>query len=235
MAHDDPFLPSFLEDVGTSLEFAGEVSLGLDCSVFDTVGDFSLRASQSLVNFIAATASALNLGLEEAAAFLKKLNLEVVSGTVDLAEKAQQLLADIRGTATSIVARSLPDSRLVQTLSQLLLNPSRVLGEPCLARAPLLRDLLDLTGLRGEGVLREKVQQIADGFLDFFVPAAATGADLGHFVQAILADPITAALNLVSGQRSQIDCVVTAGLGVGEDVIETQIRHLEEALAEHLS
>ena len=101
----------------------------------------------------------------------------------------------------------------------------------CILTPTLLRDLLDIALGRLEGGIGAMAVTVGQTVEDFLLPAAATGADLAHFVQAILDDPITAALNLVLGQRNQIDCVVEGGLGVAESVFATGVRHLEEKIA----
>ena len=130
-----------------------------------------------------------------------------------------------------VTPQSIPFEGLLETFSQLLLKPTRVPGEPCLAPAPLLRDLLDVALGRITGGIGAMAVTVGQTVEDFLLPAAATGDDLAHFVQAILDDPITAALNLVLGQRNQIDCVVEGGLGVAESVFQTGVRHLEEKIA----
>lgn len=120
---------------------------------------------------------------------------------------------------------------LLGTLAQLLLQPTRVPGEPCLAPAPLLRDLLDLALGRLGGGLDAIFGKVGATVEDLLLPGFAAAEDLAHFVQAVLDDPITAALNLVLGQRNQIDCVVEGGLGVAESVFQTGVRHLEEKIA----
>ncbi len=132
------------------------------------------------------------------------------------------------------VAQSGGIDGLLERLSGLLIDPARVPGDPCLAPAPLLRDLLDLA--------LGKVGSTVDGLFgtvsatveDFILPAFSNARVLAESVQKVLEDPITAALNLILGQRGKIDCVATGALGVGTGVIETQLKRLEDALAEAL-
>lgn len=142
---------------------------------------------------------------------------------------------ELGGFLEPILPHSLTLSGLLDKLAGLLLDPRRAPGEPCLAPAPLLRDLLDLALGKVSGATTATLNKVKQTASDLLFPAFAQGEALARSVQAVLADPITAALNMVLGQRSQIDCEVEAGLGVGADVIETQIRRLEGALAEALA
>lgn len=160
---------------------------------------------------------------------------QLVAGTPDSVTFAfESVLADLGGFLEPILPASLSLEGLLDKLAGLLLDPRRVPGEPCLAPAPLLRDLLDLALGKVSGVIGATLNKVKQTASDLLFPAFAQGEHLARSVQAVLADPITAALNMVLGQRSQIDCEVEAGLGVGSDVIETQIRRIEEALAEVL-
>jgi len=132
------------------------------------------------------------------------------------------------------VAQSGGIDGLLERLSGLLIDPARAPGDPCLAPTPLLRDLLDLAlGKVGStvdglfGTVKAKVE-------DFILPAFGNSRVLAESVQKVLEDPITAALNLILGQRGKIDCVTVGGVSVGVGVIERQIKRLEDALAEAL-
>ncbi len=146
-----------------------------------------------------------------------------------------ELLDDLGGAVDFVLPHTLSVEGLLEKLSGLLLEPPRVPGEPCLAPTPLLRDLLDVALGRIRGGIGETIAKVGKSVLDLLTPAAATGADLAHFIQSILADPVTAALNLVLGMQGQIDCEVTARKDVGESVIEAGFKRLvgviEEALA----
>lgn len=143
----------------------------------------------------------------------------------------ERVAAELGGFLDPLLPHSFPLSGLLEKLADLLLNPARKPGEPCLAPTPLLRDLLDLALGKVSGAIGATLNKVKQTAADLLFPAFAKGEELARSVQAVLADPITAALNLVLGHRGQIDCEVEAGLGVGESVIETQIRRLEKALA----
>ena len=123
---------------------------------------------------------------------------------------------------------------LFERLSDLLLNPTYVPGEPCKAAAPLLRDLLDMALGMGEGLVDQLFGGVNSTVEDYILPAFGTAQELADAVQAVLDDPITTAFNLILGQRGQIECPVDASLGVGIGVIEEQIRRLKRELAEAL-
>lgn len=144
----------------------------------------------------------------------------------------------LMGELEEVLQFVLPQTSLLpepfQTLADLLLHPTYVPGEACRAPTPLLRDLLDVALGRITGGLDAIFTQAKGSVLDFLLPAFGKAEELDQAVQAILADPVTAALNLVLGQQGPIECVVDARLGVGIDVIGTQIKRLEGALAEVL-
>lgn len=146
-----------------------------------------------------------------------------------------ELLTDLGGALDFILPGALPIEGLLEKLSQLLLKPARVPGEPCLAAPPLLRDLLDVALGKLKGVIGETVATVKDTVAELLFPAFGTAADLAHSVQSVLDDPITAALNLILGQRSKIDCPVEASLGVGTSVIDAVIDRLGGVLAEVLA
>lgn len=144
------------------------------------------------------------------------------------------LLEALGGAVDFVLPHTLSVEGLLEKLSALLLQPPRGPGEPCRAPTPLLRDLLDVALGRIAGGIGATVAKVGKSVLDLLTPAAAEAADLAHFVQSILADPVTAALNLVLGMQGQIDCEVTARKDVGESVIEVGFKRLvgfiEEAL-----
>ena len=148
-----------------------------------------------------------------------------------LASELQGVQAALGGALDFILPGSIDLPGWLEKLSGLLLKPSYVPGEPCLAPAPLLRDLLDIALGKITGGLDAVVTQVGQSVWDFLLPAGVEGEGLGHFVESILADPVTAALNWILGKQAQIECVVTGGLSVGEGVLETQVRRLEEAVA----
>lgn len=154
----------------------------------------------------------------------------VTEGGPVLVTGSEDLHTEFTVLADFISTESFPLPDLLHTLAQLLLNPAREPGEPCLAPAPLLRDLLDLALGRVGGVLSDTVLAVGSTIQDLLIPAFAEGQALDHFIQAVLDDPITAALNLVLGQRDKIDCEVAGGLGAAAGVIETGIRRLTEAV-----
>ena len=133
------------------------------------------------------------------------------------------------------LGQSFPLPDLLETLSDLLLNPTYTPGEPCLAPAPLLRDLLDMALGKVAGGVGALIGKVGQSVWDFLLPAGVEGEGLTHFIESILADPVTAALNLILGQRSKIDCGVIGELGVGQRVFETVIERLEGALTEALA
>jgi hypothetical protein len=142
------------------------------------------------------------------------------------------LYEDLEGALEFILPQSLGLPELLEKLAGLLINPTYDPAKACLAPAPLLRDLLDLALGKITGGIDAIVGKVAQTAWDFLLPAGIEGDDLGRFVESVLADPVTAALNWILGKKAQIDCVVTGGLAVGEGVLETQVRRLEEALAE---
>lgn len=148
---------------------------------------------------------------------------------------AAVLLEDLGGALDFVLPHTLSIEGLLEKLSELLLKPPRVPGEPCLAPTPLLRDLLDVALGKIRGGIGATVAKVGKSVLDLLTPAAATGADLAHFVQSILADPVTAALNLVLGMQDQIDCEVEGELSVGESVLEAGLKRLVGVIGEALA
>ena len=126
--------------------------------------------------------------------------------------------------------QSLSPEGLLGVLAQQLLDPLYVPGQPCLAPAPLLRDLLDIALGEAGGLISTMTAKVETSILDWLIPGYITGVELDRSIQAILDDPITAALNLVLGQRNRIDCVVTGELGVGIDVLSAETQHIQDAV-----
>jgi hypothetical protein len=121
---------------------------------------------------------------------------------------------------------------LIEMFADLLFNPTYTPGDPCLAAPPLLRDLLDMALGRAEGIIGQIFGRVGATVENSILPAFGGAQDLAKSIQAVLDDPITAALNMILGQRAKIDCVTNGGVGVGIDVINASIRHLEKELAE---
>lgn len=186
----------------------------------DIVEDlFDMPVEQVSANLEAAVAEAKGL-LGGSSASAERLTAEVLA-----------LLANLQGGLDFMLPQSAPPPALLEKLAELLLNPSYVPGEPCLAAPPLLRDLLDVALGRTIGGLGATVAKVGQTVWDFLLPAFGEEQLLAQSIQSILADPVTAALNWILGKRDQIDCPVEASLGVGAGVIQDQIRHIEEALA----
>ena len=152
-----------------------------------------------------------------------------------LARGVRDLLGSISGVVEAKTVSALPDATSIKAMSEQAITPSRPLTEPCLAPAPTLRDLLDLGLARIEGVLGLNFREIANSVLSLLTPAAATGDSLTRSIQSILADPVTALLNLIRGQESQVECLIKAHIGIGEGEIEGVIHELEAVLAETLA
>ncbi len=160
------------------------------------------------------------------------------SSSLDLDDQlllAQQMFA----TLGDFIGPVLPESSLFPepfgTMIELLLNPPRLPGDPCLAPAPLLRDILDIalgridSGLNG---IFAKVGATVEGLM---LPSFGGAEDLAKSVQAVLDDPITAALNMILGQRARIECEVGGSLSVGAGVIQTGIERIQKEIAELLA
>lgn len=170
---------------------------------------------------------------EEAAARFVPTSIAVAKNGAGL--EAAVLHDELAGFLDFTTPKSLTLEGLLEQLSQLLLQPSRTPGEPCLAPAPLLKDLLDIALGRLKGVLGGVLRDVVGTVEDLILPGFATEGELEHFIQSILDDPVTAALNLVLGQQNQIDCLVEGGIEAGENVIQAGIRKLEEAIGGFLS
>ena len=152
-----------------------------------------------------------------------------------LLSDVQGLVEGLEGALDFVLPQSFPLPDLLEKLADLLLKPSYDPSKACLAPAPLLRDLLDLALGRITGGIDAIVGKVGQTIWDVLTPAGAQGEELDGFVESILADPVTAALNWILGKRGQIDCVATGSLSVGESVLETVRRRLEEALGKVLA
>lgn len=175
------------------------------------------------------------MSMQELGEFLGVPPPPLFAGAPVLETMELDLGAELNEFLDIATSQSLSLDSLLEQLSQLLLNPKRAPGEPCLAPAPLLRDLLDLALGRIGGGIGAVIAKVGGSVKDLLLPGFSTADDLSHFIQAILDDPITAALNLVLGQRNQIDCIVEGSLGVGEGVLEAGVRKLKEAIAEAIA
>jgi hypothetical protein len=153
----------------------------------------------------------------------------------DLSADVESLYAELEGAIDFTTAQSFPMPGLLETLSDFLLNPSYDASKPCLAPAPLLSDLLDMALGKVVGVIDATVAKVGQSVWDWLLPAGIEGDSLTGFVESVLADPVTAALNFVLGQRDRIDCVVTGEVSVGENVLEMLLRRLQGVLAEALA
>lgn len=169
--------------------------------------------------------------LEELAVFLSVPKPKELVGTplIAIIEEGIQFVLD--GFLAFIGPESLSLGGSLEPLAALLVNPPRAPGEPCIAPAPLLRDLLDVALGRPGGGIGAIFETVGGVVEDLLLPGFVIGEELTQFVQAILDDPITAALNLVLGQQNQLDCVVEAGLGVAGSVIEAGIERISEVIA----
>lgn len=205
-----------------------EVLRQMEADVQRVIDDVAFQLDQSILSN---TDGAHYLQDDSAAIFAYQAG-EAVERLVD---EIAQVSEGLEGALDFTQAQSFPLPDLLGKLSEFLLNPTYVPGEPCLAPAPLLRDLLDMALGKVVGGIDALIGKVAQSAWDLLLPAGVEGDDLTRFVESILADPVTAALNFVLGKRSQIDCVVTGGLGVGQRVIETVIERLEGALTEALA
>jgi hypothetical protein len=129
-------------------------------------------------------------------------------------------------------APELPES--FKKFAEAILNPTYIPGQPCIAQTPLLKDLLDVI-LGREGVrLGEIFQEARQTVEDLILPAEGTVQEITDAVEAVLDDPITAALNMVLGQKAKIDCETDASLGFGFGTIVRGVEKLEKAIEELL-
>jgi len=172
--------------------------------------------------------------------------LEASPGDQDLLDQLEALQTEITVFTPELILQALTEALdfgvlqsdalpgVFKKLAELLIDPTRTPGEPCLAPAPLLRDLLDLALGRAGGAFGEILSGVRETVEDFILPGFGGAQVLADSVQKVLEDPITAALNLILGQRGKIECETVGGVAVGVGVIERQIKRLEDALAEAL-
>ncbi len=155
-----------------------------------------------------------------------------LDGQLLLAKQMFDTLGDFIGPV-------LPESPLFPepfgTMIELLLNPPHLPGDPCLAPAPLLRDILDIALGRIDGGLNKIFGKVGATVEGLMLPSFGGAEDLAKSVQAVLDDPITAALNMILGQRARIDCEVGGSLSVGAGVIQTGIERIQKEIAELLA
>ena len=215
-------------------------------SFIDTAVDFLSDIGEAIVTGLGATLTFVGDTLSTATAGItatsREIDLVIPRARVIAARflrlRMKEAAAELENLQGGIVealqfgvpAPALPED-LFEKLAELLINPTRIPGEPCLAPAPLLRDLLDLALGRAGGVLGDIFGSVGETVEDFLFPAFGTAEALAGSVQAVLDDPITAALNLILGQRGKIECETVGEVGVGVGVIERQIKRLEDALA----
>jgi hypothetical protein len=137
-----------------------------------------------------------------------------------------QMRDELQEVLDFVLPPSIDLPELLENLARDLLHPTYIPGEPCRAPTPLLRDLLDVALGRVTGGIDATIRKVGQTVEDLLFPAFGTAQDLARDVQSILADPVTAALNMVLGQRGAIECGVDASLGVGIGVVETGIERL---------
>lgn len=164
------------------------------------------------------------LRLEEL--FAETGDLHILDQIQALARGVRDLLGTISAGCGSVSASSLPSTESIKAMSEVVLAPPRGPDEPCFAPASLLSDLLDLGLTKAAALLDQVTGGISARFINALTPAFATGESLTRAIQGILADPVTAALNLVLGLEDQIDCQVVAHKDVGEGVIEMAFKRL---------
>lgn len=143
-----------------------------------------------------------------------------------LAHGIGDLLGTLPGAIKSVSAPSTLSAESIKAMGEAVLAPPPRPEEACLAPAPLLRDLLDLGLTKAAALLDQVTGGISARFINALTPAFATGESLTRAIQSILADPVTAALNLVLAKGRQVDCQVTAHKDVGESAIEMAFKRL---------
>lgn len=194
-----------------------------------------VTAPEVVEDLFGAPVAEVNANLERAVA----LAVERL-GQVD--PEAQRITSDVlalREVLAGALDFTLPQSNLPQEvldrMAEELLHPTYDPDKACLPTTPLLQDLLDVALGQAAGGFGAAASKVKESVLDRLLPAFGNAEFLAHSVQKILADPVTAALNLVLSKRNQIDCPVEASLGLGIGVIETEIRRITGAVAEALA
>lgn len=148
-----------------------------------------------------------------------KLKGDPVTTTQDIFEELQAAL-NFTLPSTSL----LPEP--FQTFADLLLFPTFTPGEPCKAPAPLLKDLLDIALGRIDGGIDQIIAGTRGSVMDAMIPGFGAVEEIGDAVERVMEDPVTAALNLILGQKAHIDCETDAALGVGDRVIGSATERL---------
>lgn len=160
---------------------------------------------------------------------------ELFAETGDLSIQAQidalgfgirDLLRTLPGAIKTKAAPSRLSTESIKAMSEVVLAPPPDPEKACLAPASLLQDLLDLGLTKAAALLDQVTGGISARFINALTPAFATGESLTRTIQAILADPVTAAFNLVLGTGRKVDCQVTAHKDVGEGAIEMAFKRL---------
>ena len=186
--------PVLLEQISASNSFVLEVA-----EEFARQGggqNFGGTTTKELIEYLIFASGMCLIRLAE---FLGVIPPIVEGGSTLLVTGPEDVHAELDFTDSFISTQgAFPLPELLDTLAHLLLQPSRVPGEPCLAPAPLLKDLLDLALGRFGGVIGDILREVGGSVQDLLIPAFATGQGLNHSIQAILDDPITAALNLAA-------------------------------------
>lgn len=177
----------------------------------------------------------VNANFERAVALAVERLGVVDPGAQRITSDVLALREELAGALDFALPQSALPQELLERMAEALLHPTFVPGQACLPTAPLLRDLLDVALGQATGGLDAGVAKVKESVLDRLLPAFGDVEFIAHSVQSILADPVTAALNLVLSKRNQIDCPVDASLGVGIGVIEAQVRRLVGAVTEALA
>lgn len=173
-------------------------------------------------------------GLTPSEAIAQEKEIRLSGEVDDLVPDVEQLYGELEGAVASLLPSWFPEMEWLEGLFGQLLRPTYDPDKACLAPAPLMRDLLDLALGKFSGLIDATLGQVGQTVQDLLLPAATTENALEGFVRSVLDDPITAALNLVLGQRDRIDCVATGKLAVGSDTIEAQIQRVLKTVTEAL-
>ena len=222
--------PTFIFQVGPALGAALSDPGKLEKPLKGFIEDL-LRAAEKELEIVKEGVRRDNLeDILAAAEIGAELTERARPSTLLLAGGADALHTDVLEFLDFVEPQSLSLQDVILTLSGFLLEPTRLPGEACLAPAPLLRDLLDIGLGKLKTGLGATLSEVGGSVKDLLLPGFTALGDLGSFVQATLDDPITAALNLVLGQRDKIDCVVEGSLSVGADVIDSSTERLTDSL-----